>query len=212
MKPLFKSDLNEILEHSREDLLALKGARIFITGGTGFFGKWILETLMHARVQLLDSDLKITVLTRSPKKSQELFQNSFSVESIQWWEGDIRTFSFPSGHFSHIIHAATPARASINDESPNEMLGITALGTGRALEFAKHSSATRFLLTSSGAVYGSQPSELYGIPEDHAGFIDPMDPKNAYAVGKLFSEHACRLAATPHLNCLIARCLSLIHI
>jgi nucleoside-diphosphate-sugar epimerase len=210
VKPLFKSDLNEILEASRQDLLALKGARIFVTGGTGFFGKWIVETLMHARELLLGGDLEVTVLTRNPAQARKVFEGAFDLGQISWHEGDISSFSFPEGKFSHVVHAATPARASINDNEPLKMLEITISGTQRVLEFAKHASVSRFLLTSSGAVYGPQPPDLYGIPEDYRGFVDPMEPKNAYAIGKLSSEHYCRHYASDQMACLIARCFAFV--
>jgi dTDP-glucose 4,6-dehydratase len=90
------------------------------------------------------------------------------------------------------------------------MLEITISGTQRTLEFAKRAGATRFLLTSSGAVYGAQPPELYGIPESYPGHLNPMDPKNAYAIGKLASEHLCRHFASQKMACLIARCFALV--
>lgn len=214
MKPLFKSDLNEILEHSKSDLLSLKGARIFVTGGTGFFGKWIVETLMHAREHLLGGDLELTVLTRSQSNGHRVFQGAFDLSQVRWHEGDLSSFAFPEGNFTHVIHAATPARASINDNEPLKMLEITISGTQRVLEFAKQAGVFRFLLTSSGAVYGPQPPELYGIPEDYRGFLDPMEPKNAYAIGKLTSEHLCRHYAShptsEKMACLIARCFAFV--
>ncbi|MFN7684425.1 MAG: NAD-dependent epimerase/dehydratase family protein [Oligoflexia bacterium] len=210
MKPLFKSDLNEILEASRQDLLALKGARIFVTGGTGFFGKWIVETLMHARELLLGGDLEVTVLTRNPAQARKVFEGAFDLGQIKWHSGEITSFAYPKGQFTHLIHAATPARTTINDNAPTTMLDITVLGTKRALEFAKASGVGRFLLTSSGAVYGPQPPDVYGLTEDLKGFLDPMDPKNAYAIGKLTAEHYCRQYSSAELQCLIARCFAFV--
>lgn len=210
MKPLFKSDLNEILESSREDLLSLRGARVFVTGGTGFFGKWIVETLIHAKNRLPDGDLDLTVLTRNRAQAQKVFEGAFDVDQVRWHEGDITTFDFPRGAFTHVIHAATPARASLNDNDPLRMLDITISGTRRVLEFAKQSGVSRLLLTSSGAVYGPQPPELYGIPEDYRGFLDPMESKNAYSIGKLASEHFCRHYASDQMACLIARCFAFV--
>ncbi len=210
MKPLFHSDLDEILDLSREDLLALRGARIFITGGTGFFGKWIVESLMHARERLLGGKLEITVLTRSRANARTVFEGAFDLDQVHWHEGEIASFSFPSGSFSHVIHAATPARASINDNDPLRMLEITISGTRHILYFARQAQSSRLLLTSSGAVYGAQSPDLYGVPESHPGFVDPLEPKNAYAVGKLVSEHFCTQFSSDKLACLIARCFAFV--
>jgi dTDP-glucose 4,6-dehydratase len=210
MRPLFRSELNEILHASREDLLSLRGARIFITGGTGFFGKWIVESLVHARKQLLGGRLDISVLTRNPARAHEVFADAFDLSEVNWICGDIVSSALPREKFTHLIHAATPARESINSGDPLRMLDVTITGTRRILDFAQDSGVSRLLLTSSGAVYGAQPQDLAALPEDHEGFLDPMDARNAYALGKLISEHLCRQFDSESGKALIARCFAFV--
>ena len=45
--PLAK-DLDRALEQAGAIWQELRGARVFLTGGTGFFGCWLLETLLSA--------------------------------------------------------------------------------------------------------------------------------------------------------------------
>ena len=42
------SDLDHVLEHTEHLWRELRNERIFITGGTGFFGSWLLEILLYA--------------------------------------------------------------------------------------------------------------------------------------------------------------------
>ena len=58
-------DLDHILSQAAADLEALRGRKLFVTGGTGFFGKWLLAGLQHANAEL-GLGLRVTVLSRDP--------------------------------------------------------------------------------------------------------------------------------------------------
>lgn len=203
-------DLDHILKHTEGLWEELRGKRIFITGGTGFFGCWLLESFAWANEKLgLNSEA--LVLTRNPdilkNKAPHLLENP----SIKFHIGDVRSFDFPDGHFSHIIHAATAASAKFNEENPLEMLDTIIDGTRRTLDFAVQCRAGKFLLTSSGAVYGKQPPDMTHIPEDYMGGPDTMNPGSAYAEGKRVSELLCAIYARKHkIECKIARCFAFV--
>src|SRR5207245_4908945 len=121
-----------------------------------------------------------------------------SHPAIQFHDGDVRSFEFPKGTFSHVIHAATEATARLYSEQPLLMFDIIVEGTRRTLEFARQCGARKFLLTSSGAVYGRQPPELTHVPEDYAGGPNPTEPRFGYAEGKRAADMLCALFAQQH--------------
>ena len=201
-----REDLDHVLAKSGPALDTLKGARIFLTGGTGFFGKWLVETFVHAnRERALEAEL--TVLSRDPEAFLHSMPHLKGAPGLAFARGDVRSFELPQGTFTHIIHAATPASAKLNAEAPREMLDTIIRGTERVLEIAAQSKKPRLLLTSSGAVYGKQPSELTHVPETYLGAPDPLEPSSAYGEGKRVSEHLCVLAGRAGVCVpLIARC------
>jgi len=199
------ADLDHVLAHTAEVWDALDDGRLFITGGTGFFGCWLLESFVWAcdRLKLRAS---MTVLTRSPEAFRRKAPHLASHRCIELLEGDVRSFQSPDGAFSHIIHGATESSARLNRDQPLLMLDTIVEGTRRTLDFAVTSGAKRFLLISSGAVYGTQPATLSHVPEDYVGGPDTTDPRSAYGEGKRLAEQLCAIYSREYgLECPIAR-------
>jgi nucleoside-diphosphate-sugar epimerase len=204
------ADLDHILRHTGDLWDELRGERLFITGGTGFFGCWLLESLLWAN-QHFKLRAQAVILTRRPAIAKQALPHLMLDPAITLLGGDVRTFAFPTGQFSHIIHAATESNATARSEDPVHALDTIVNGTRRTLDFALHCHATKLLLTSSGAVYGRQPSNLSHIPEEYAGAPDPFDPGSAYGQGKRLAEHLCTQYA--HLHALqpkVARCFAFV--
>ena len=210
VQPLPESDLNHILEHTRDLWEELRGEQLFITGGTGFFGCWLLESFLWA-----NDHLKLgacaTVLSRDPEKFIARMPHLARCSDIRWIKGDVCDYEFPQGEFGYVIHAATESSTQLNQNNPQKMFDTIVDGTRRTLEFARTHGTRKFLLTSSGAVYGKQPPELSHIPEDYRGAPDPLDPLSAYGEGKRAAEMLCALAAQKNgIEMKIARCFAFV--
>jgi len=201
-------DLEHVLAHTRNLWEELRGQRIFLTGGTGFFGVWLVETFLWANEQL-GLKAEIHVLSRNPAAFLNKMPHLAQRKSLTVHSGDVISFAFPNGPYSHIIHAATAASAMLNAEAPLTMVDTIVSGTRRTLDFARFCGAKKLLLTSSGAVYGRQPSEMTHVPEEYQGGPDALDPGNAYGEGKRMAEHLCALYAKCYgLETKIARCFA----
>ena len=140
-------DLDHILTHTRDLWEELRGRRLFLTGGTGFFGCRLLESFTWA-CDRLDLGAEAVVLTRRPDAFTHKAPHLARHPAVRLHSGDVRTFAFPEGPFSHVIHAATESSTSLNDDDPLQMLDTIIEGTRRALEFARQCGARKFLLTS----------------------------------------------------------------
>ena len=168
--------------------------RILVTGGTGFFGKSILDYLRrHPDFRAGD---EWTILSRDPERFQS--RNAALLDQnrkIGFVAGDVRDFR-DKGRYDEIIHAATAAVTTLADD---EMTSTIVEGTRHVLEFAKSCGAKKIMLTSSGAVYGPQTAP---VAEDA-----PCNPVTAYGKGKLEAERMC---AASGLDAKIVRCFAFV--
>ncbi len=180
------SDLRFILE--KTDFRRLKGSTVFLTGASGFFGTWLLESLFFANQQL-SLGCKVIAVSRNPapflKRFPHLGENGF----LDFIQGDLNDLVLPKELRSDfVVHAASetlggdlPEGSSITPESMVQ-------ATKKILDFAENSGARRMLFISSGAVYGRQSPDVPLLSED-----SPIQPardlgKEIYGTGKYLSE------------------------
>jgi dTDP-glucose 4,6-dehydratase len=203
VNPLPAEDLEHILRHTEALWKPVREQRIFITGGTGFFGSWLLESLAFCN-RVLDLKVSATVLSRNPDAFLGERPHLAGEDSIRFLHGDILDTPFPAEPFDLIIHAATP---SSGYEARQPQLAANMLaGMERMLAFARTAGAQRFLFTSSGAVYGRQPVTLSHIPESYAG-----KPETPYGEAKLACEQMCaQYAQASDVQVAIARCFAFV--
>ena len=210
LPPIPQTDLDHIFNETRPLWDEMRNQHIFITGGTGFFGCWLLESFSYINRQL-DLNAHATVLTRDPAAFALKCPQLASDRSFSFIAGDVRNFMFPEGDFGYVIHAATEASAKQAAEQPLDMLTTIIDGTARILNFAKIRGTRKLLLTSSGAVYGKQPGNLTHVTEDYLGGPDPLDPASVYAEGKRISEQMCALQSMhKSIEIKIARCFAFV--
>jgi nucleoside-diphosphate-sugar epimerase len=210
MPPISQADLDHVLSETAPLWDELRNQHLFLTGGTGFFGTWLTESFLHAN-RNLSLRASLTVLTRNPQAFRDKCSHLATDPALTLLSGDVRSFAFPEGIFSHVIHAATESSGTQGAERPFDMLTTIVDGTARTLDFARAHGVRKFLLTSSGAVYGKQPAGLTHVPEDYLGGPDPLDPASVYAEGKRVSEQMCALQAThSSIEIKIARCFAFV--
>lgn len=204
-------DLDHILIHTEGLWEEIREKRLFITGGTGFFGCWLLESFAWANNNL-NLNASALVLTRNYDAFQKKMPHLAGNPAIKFHIGDVRNFNFPEGEFSYIIHAAaTSAVATFNNEDLLVKFDTVVEGARHTLDFAVQCNARKFLLTSSGAVYGKQPSGMTHVPEDYYGAPDPTDQNSAWGEGKRASEFLCAYYSRRYgIETKIARCFSFV--
>ena len=186
-----KMDRKEILESTivqnamkdlgracRADWTKLGSAHILLTGGTGFFGSWIIVSLVEAR--RLGLPIEMTVLSRDPDSFLQKNPSLKNLPGLTFRKGDVMNATIPFS-ITHILHLAT---------GDSDVGNTVVDGTRHMLNEAKRVGVGRFLLASSGAVYGRDHCDS---PDE--GFLDPSAKLGSAGVSRREAEILCRDAA-----------------
>ena len=185
-------------------------ATLLIIGGTGFFGKSILDSYKRELLNSWKID-KVIIMSRNANEFKQNFPELVS-NGVEFLIGDISTIDFlPEADF--VIHAAASTDSSRyifhSEEEKNNVISGISNYCRLAVKFHKNS---RIVFCSSGAVYGFQPENLKFLKEDDDfGEISKLDDvKKSYAYAKRDSELAIQELGKKKLNVVIARCFSFV--
>jgi len=182
---------------------------LLVIGGTGFFGKSILDCYSRKLLSPWNVD-KVIVMSRNPDDFK-YNHPELITQGVEFFAGDIATINYlPSADY--VIHAAASTDASryvsCNIEKKNIIMG-TLNYCRLSTKFHKNS---KIVFCSSGAVYGYQSEKAPYLTEDMSlGNIESLNEvKKAYAYAKRDAELAIQELGQAGLNVSIARCFSFV--
>lgn len=147
---------------------ALGGRTLFVTGASGFAGSWVLAAIARLNARLA-APIAVRALSREPHYSTDPW--------LTWVRGDVREFR-DDVRADLVLHAglssaATPAGGDA------ELRDTAVRGIENVMAHAKRSGASRVLVLSSGAVYGSSSG-----PVAESGILGALDAGDTYAAAK----------------------------
>ncbi len=183
---------------------------LLVIGGTGFFGKSILDGFRRGTLKKWGIE-RIIVMSRNAE-SLRLEAPQLIFSGVELYSADITTTTvLPAADV--VIHAAASAEASKYLSRPLEEQKNIQAGTSNYCILAKNVHAnSKILYVSSGAVYGKQPEGMSHISEDYVpkDLSELPEGKRDYAVAKRDTEEAIKNLGQQGLSVSIARCFAFI--
>lgn len=205
MAYMAEQDLNIFVQGKKTFWQQLHNQNIFLTGGTGFFGIWIIELFLLAN-KSFELNANLYVLSRNPERFFNLHPRFKNEKSLHVVIGDIKTFETPANvNFGYVIHGATEVHQP-DLQKQISSIEDSLVGSKRILDLCENQNVKNLLYISSGAVYGKAPAGEK-FDEKYRGTPDIASRGFAYAEAKRISEWLC-LNATGKTSVSLARCFA----
>jgi len=150
--------------------------RILVTGGAGFLGSHLCESLLAA-------GNKVTALDNYFSGRRENIESLFANPNFEFIYHDVnQPFSY---QVDVIYNFACPASPVYYQRDPVSTVTTNVLGAINMLELARQNGA-RIMQASTSEIYGDP--EVHPQQEDYHGNVNPIGPRACYDEGKRCAE------------------------
>lgn len=187
--PLWIEDI-DLVSKTLPELDQIAGSSVLITGASGLICSAVVDVLFRYNDK---HDQKIMILAagRSEKRMRDRFGEMVDRKDFNFIFFDAASGIFQTDlHADYIIHGAGNAYPAKIVIEPVETMLCNFIGTKNLLDYAKTQETKRLLYISSSEVYG-QKEDNTPYKENEYGYIDTLNSRNSYSVGKRAAETLC---------------------
>lgn len=197
-KEVIKNDLNYICKNLEEEFPCISGKNLLITGGAGFLGYYLVQSVLEWNQTVSPSDkIHVTVYDNYIRGIPEWLINLKGNRYLKLVKHDI-TNVLPEDmdDFQYIIHAASIASPAYYRKYPIETMDANVNGLRILLEYCRRQKENKkeldgFLFYSSSEIYGDPQPENIPTPESYHGYVSSTGPRACYDESKRFGETLC---------------------
>lgn len=188
MNKIVREDCETALAGKTDLLAALRNETVCVTGGTGFFGAWLAE-MTACLNDVHNFGCRLILLARRPDIFQNKAPHLAKRKDITVIGQDARLLIELPPKTTFLIHAAGSPDSRQHASDPLQTIDTIVNGAKAALEAATRLPALqKIIMVSSGLIYGNQPWEMPGIPENFRGSVDCAAGSAAYVEAKRMAE------------------------
>jgi nucleoside-diphosphate-sugar epimerase len=182
------ADANAVLQGRTKLLEPLRGKHLYVTGGTGFLGCWLLE-LLKVLSETYSFNTSVTVMSRNSSGFINRWPHFAGQEWLRFEDGDIRHLSEIPLSINYVIHAAALTDRRDFSSQATAVAETNVFGTSRMLRACERlENLEKISLISSGLIYGNQSNDVPCIDENYLGTRSLPSGVSLYAESKRMSE------------------------
>ena len=182
MNQLLEKDLNHLTRAAAEELSAMEGARLLITGGGGFLGYYLVQAALHWNEHGARAPIEVTVAENFRRGAPRWLLGLRDRPHFLLLEHDVvQPMPASLGPYDYIFHAAGIASPTYYRRFPLETMDTNITGLRLLLERAKADGREQglkgFVFFSSSEIYGDPPADQVPTGEDYRGFVSCTGPR-----------------------------------
>src|SRR5688572_12545326 len=197
-------DLNYICQNAAEELRAMAGNRLLVTGGAGFLGHYLVQAVCHWNRVGEGAPIRVTVFDNFSRGVPAWLIRLQEARELEIVRHDM-TFPLPPGmgDFEFIVHAASIASPTYYRRDPIGTMDANINGLRNLLDaFLGQKKAGKealgFLFFSSSEIYGDPDPANIPTREDYRGYVSCTGPRACYDEAKRYGETLCVNFARQH--------------
>ena len=198
LSDIVEKDLVYISNNLQEEFGRLAGKKLLITGGAGFLGYYLVQSILHWNEKKSDTDsIHVTVYDNYARGVPAWLSGLQKNKDLTLVRHDI-TGPLPQGidSFQYVIHAASIASPTYYRKHPIETMDANVNGLRYLLEYGRQQKKTAaplegFLFFSSSEIYGNPSPENIPTPETYYGYVSCTGPRACYDESKRYGETLC---------------------
>lgn len=187
--PIVKQDMETIFNHCLE-IDRLRGKSILVTGARGMIGSFLIDFFIFCN-EVKSFHLNLYAAGRDKEKLAKQFDELVNMPYLHLLSYDLNKEIDWDFSVDYILHLAGESYPKLFMRHPAVNVLESVNGCYHLLTYASKHLVSRFLYVSSGEVYGQAIEGMEMFTEEYQGYINGLDSRSCYPVGKRAAETVC---------------------